>query len=181
MLADAKSLVERESAAEQQLDLLDPVSPEDMAWSQDELGPNAGNLAVLKHARAQKRGRKKGSRNRRTEDFTRYIMQFGRDPAITLMEIQATPPEVLVERSRMIDPVKRQMSYADAQQLRTRCAEGLMPYIHGKKPVEIDLTANGDFNLIIPGVNMSEADAGKAADGTFILDADYSEVDGVDD
>lgn len=143
LAGEAKALVEAAQVEEQQLDLLEPVSAEEMADAQDELGPNAGNLAVLRHAREKKRGRPKGSKNRRSDDFEQYIRQFGQDPAITLMQIQSTPPEVLVERSRQIDPVKRRLSYGDAQALRVRCAEGLLPYLHGKKPVTVDANIRG--------------------------------------
>ena len=132
LAGETHALVTKRRAQEEQLALLDPVAPEDMARAQEELGPDAGHLAVLDHARGKRKGRKPGSQNKRTEDFERYIRQFGRDPAITLMEIQSTPAEVLVERSKQIDPQKRRMSYADAQALRVRCAEGLMPYLHGK-------------------------------------------------
>lgn len=177
MVRQTRDLVAERRSQEEQLSLLEPVSPEEMARAQEALGPNAGGLAVLDHARASKAGRKPGSRNRKTEDFDRYIRQFGRDPAITLMEIQSTPPEVLVERSKLMDTDKRRMSYGDAQALRTRCAEALMPYMHGKKPISVDLNAKGDFNLIIPGVNMSESDAQRAAAGSFVLDAEYRDVE----
>jgi hypothetical protein len=181
LLRQSKDLVDGAGREERQLHLLDPLTPEEMAFAQEQLGPGAGQLAVMRHAREQRKqrgGRKPGSRNRRTDDFDRYIRQFGRDPAITLMEIQSTPPEVLVERSRMMDPAKRQMTYSDAQSLRVRCAETLMPYMHGKKPIAVEVDAKGDFNLLIPGVNIGEVDARQAADGTFVLDADYTELPG---
>jgi hypothetical protein len=143
LIAQSKALFESAAAEEQQLDLLDPVSPEEMALAQEALGPLAGNIAVLQHARKQKQGRPAGARNKRTDDFEAYIREFGRDPAVTLMQIQATDPEMLVERSRQMDPIKRRMSYADAQALRVRCAEALMPYLHSKKPVAVDATIRG--------------------------------------
>lgn len=144
LVDESKALIDAAVAEEEQLDLLAPVTPEEKAWAQEELGPNAGNLAVLKHAREKRgRGRPKNSRNRRTDDFENYIRQFGQDPAITLMQIQSTPEEVHVERSRQMDPVKRRLSYGDAQALRVRCAEALMPYLHGKKPVTADLNIRG--------------------------------------
>jgi hypothetical protein len=69
------------------------------------------------------------------------------------------------------------MTYGDAQSLRVRCAEALMPYMHGKRPVQVDLTASGDFNLIIPGVNVPIEDAAAAAAGEFVLEAEYLDVD----
>ncbi len=143
LVAQSKALFEAAAADEQQLDLLEPISPEEMAMAHEELGPNAGNIAVLQHARLKRKGRPPQSRNKRTDEFEAYIRQFGSDPAVTLMKIQATDAEMLVERSRLLDPIKRRMSYGDAQALRVRCAEALMPYLHGKKPVTVDATIRG--------------------------------------
>lgn len=166
----------RQVVKEQQLSLLGTPDPEDMEAARERLGPDAGNLVVLNEAR-RGRGRPKGSRNKRTEDFRRYALQFGQHPAITMMQIQNTAPEVLVERSRALDGPKRRLSYGDAQQLRLRAAEGLMPYMESKMPVAVELGVDGDFNLIIPGVNMSQEDAAAAAAGEFVLEADFNEVD----
>lgn len=171
ILSDSKAMVEAAAVEEQQLDLLEPVTPEDMAVAQEELGPRAGHLAVLRHARAAKRGRPKGAANRRTNDFVRYISQFGQDPAITLMQIQSTPAEVLVERSRQIDTDKRRLSYGDAQSLRVRCAEALMPFIHSKKPIAVDMSFSGVADLIIEGVTHT---SDELAD---IIEADFLPMD----
>jgi hypothetical protein len=101
-------------------------------------------------------------------------LSHGRHPAVTLMQIQSTP-EVLVERSAAIDPVKRRLSYGDAQNLIARCADILMPYIEGKKPISVAIDAKGDFNLLIPGFNISEGDARAAADGDFVIDGQLVE------
>ena len=180
LVGQTKALVEQARTREQQLELVDPLSPEEMAEAQERLGPNAGNLAVLADARANKRGRPKGSRNRRTDDFARYLLSFGPHPGVTMMKIQATPPEVLVERSRLLDPPKRRLSYGDAVDRILRSAEGLLPYFESKLPAKVQLEANGDFNLIVPGVNISEAEARDLADGTFVFDAEYHDVDGED-
>lgn len=175
LVGETKALVEGARAAEaQQLDLLGVPDPEAMAGARERLGPKAGQLAVLGDAR--KAGRRPGSRNKRTEDFRRYILGFGQHPALTMMQIQNTPPEVLVQRSAELDPPKRRMSYGDAQALRVRCAEGLMPFIESKQPVAVELGINGDFNLLLPGQNISNQDAVAAADGTFVL-GDWSEVE----
>lgn len=144
MVDQSKALVEAAEAEEQQLDLLDPLTAEEMVEAQSALGPNAGNLAVVRHAReARKRGRPLNSKNRRTDDFERYISQFGSDPAVALTRIHSTTPEMLVERSRQLDPVKRRLSYGDAQSMIIRAAEAMMPYRHSKKPVAIDHNVRG--------------------------------------
>lgn len=140
LVAEAKAMYEQAHSDEEQLSLLDPPTAEEMAWAQQELGPHAGRLAVLQHAR---KGRKRGSRNKRTQDFAKFIQSHGQDPAVVLAEIASTPEEIMVERSRMMDPVKRQMTWGDARAMRIRCAEALMPYVHGKQPVRVDATIRG--------------------------------------
>lgn len=145
-VAEAKALVDAAEAVEtEQLDLLaEPITTEEMLQARERLGPKAGNLTVLREAREErKRGRTPGSRNRRTDDFVRYLSQFGPDPAVVLMQIVGTPPEVMVEQSAALDPVKRRLSLGDAQALRVRAAETLMPYFHGKQPVRVDATIRG--------------------------------------
>jgi hypothetical protein len=178
-VADAKALVaDAASLTAEQLQFL--PSPEEMQDAERFLrqdtrrGPQQSEVLAEARRRA---GRKPGSRNRRTDDFARYILGFGQHPAVTMMQIQSTPPETLVERSAAMDPTKRRLSYGDAQALRIRCAEALLPYIEGKKPVAVDISVNGDYNLLIPGLNISEADARMAADGQFVFDADFSEID----
>lgn len=160
---DAQQQLALRAAEEEQLSLLDPVGPEDVLEAREALGPNAGNLSVLAEARARKRGRPAGARNKRTDDFARYILGFGRHPAITLMELQATAPEVLIENSKrekihsftkhgQPNKVTETMTYEAAQALRVRCAEALMPYLESKRPVAIDMSFSGVADLIIAGV-----------------------------
>lgn len=144
--AETKALIDAAIAEEsdEQFDLLEPISAEEAAEAQEELGPLAKPLTVLRHAREKrKQGRPKGVRNRRTADTIAYLGQFGPDPAVAMMKIIGESEEAMVARSRQIDPAKRQMSYADARAMRIRCAETMMPYFHGKQPVQIDHTIRG--------------------------------------
>lgn len=143
VLAQAKADLETREAEHEQLDLLEPITAEEMVEAQDALGPLAGRVAVLQEARKRRRGRPKGVRNRRTDDFAAYLSQFGPDPAVALMQIVATPEEMLVERSAAMDGSKRRLSYGDAMDRRLRAAEALMPYFHGKQPVRVDATIRG--------------------------------------
>lgn len=186
LLSQSQQLVTEAQADElRQMELLDPVTPEDMLEAREALGPSAGNYAVIREARKRKRGRPPGARNKRTEDFDRYLRQFGPDPAVTLMQIQATPQEVLIENSRRIRrrvrtergveiDVMQTMTYEAATSLRIRCAEALMPYLHGKKPLQVDLSFSGLSDLIIPGVTHT------AQEAQDIMEADYLPVDDVD-
>lgn len=142
----AKVLFDEAANAEaHQLDLLaEPLTAEEIADAQDQLGTNAGRLTVIHQARENRRaGRIPGSKNRRTDDFVRYLSQFGPDPAVVLMQIVGETEEAMLERSYANDPVKRRLSWGDARSMKIRAAETLMPYFHGKQPVKVDATIRG--------------------------------------
>ena len=156
LMAEAKRLVEAETAEQEQLDLLEPLTAEELAEARAELGANAGGLSVVKHAREARKGRPKGVKNRRTDDFVRYLSQFGPDPAVAAMQILAAPEEVHMERSRRermkvvgkgdsarVVLITEEMTYEAAQSARLRAADMLMPYWHSKKPVAVDATIRG--------------------------------------
>lgn len=175
-LRDAKALVEGAAAAEEQLDLLEPITPEEMEDAQLALGPSAGRVAVLQEARKRRAGRPKGVRNRRTDDLVAYLSQFGPDPAVALMQIIGTPAEILVERSAAMDTAKRRMSYGDAQAMRIRAAEAVLPYFHGKQPVRVDATVRGVIvQEHIGGHGSAEGGRSDYSDPIGVLDADWSE------
>lgn len=173
-------LDEARAETPQQLDMLDPVTPEEMLEAREILGPEAGRLSVLRHAReAKRRGRPPGARNKRTDDFKRYLLGFGQHPAITMMQIQSTPPEVLVEASQQpkvhsfrkdgtANLVTERMTYAEAQSLRIRCAEGLLPYLESKQPVAVDMTFTGVSDLFIEGVTHTRGEMADLTEGDFM-------------
>lgn len=152
---DIKRGHDADVAAEEQLSLLDPLSPEEMLDARQELGPNAGTLTVLRHARERRRGRPPGSKNKRSDDFSKYLLQFGQDPMIGAMRLVNTPPEVLVENSRreFVKYIGKEqkrvvwtaptMTYGDALSHIARARELLAPYLHSKKPVSVDHTIRG--------------------------------------
>lgn len=144
--AEAKRLHEEALAEErqEQMDLLEPLTAEELADAQEEMGPLAKPVAVMRHAREKRKaGRPKDARNRRTNDMVAYLAQFGPDPAVAMMKIIGDSEEAMVERSRAIDPSKRQLAWGDARAMRIRCAETMMPYFHGKQPVKVDATIRG--------------------------------------
>lgn len=167
LVAEAKRLVEEAAVEQEQLDLLDPMTAEEMALAHEQIGPNAQPLAVLKQARENRKGRKPGSRNRRTDDFAAYLGQFGPDPAIALMRIVAESEDAMVARSAQIDPVKRKLSWADARSMRIRAAEALLPYFHGKQPVRIDATIRGIH--VIEQIGDIRPTDGQVIDGAEIV------------
>lgn len=171
----AQQLLAEEVAKEEQLSLLDPLTADEIHEAREAMGAGAGMITVLQEARKRRAGRPKGVRNKRTDDFARYIAQFGQDPAITLMQIQSTPTEDLVMRSRLLDPPKRQMSVGDAESLRIRCAEALMPYIHSKKPVAVDATIRGI--MVVEEIGGAPRSAGTVIDAEPLGVLAFDETD----
>lgn len=171
----AQRLLAEAAAEEEQLSLLDPLTAEEISDVRDDIGHHAGLVTVMREARKRRAGRPKGVRNKRTDDFARYILQFGQDPAVTLMQIQSTPAEELVARSQMIDPPKRRMAMQDANSLIARCAEALMPYIHSKKPVAVDATIRGI--MVVEEIGGAPRSAGMVIDAEPLGVLAFDETD----
>lgn len=182
IMTDAQAQLDAQRVEAEQLDLLEPVTPEDIWDAREALGPDATPQQVTKAARASKRGRPAGSRNRRTDDLERWLLAQGQHPAVTLMQIQSTAPEVLMEASKRrkvhsfqkdgtANVVVEHMTYEAAQSLRARCADMLMPYLVGKKPITVDMTFSGVADLIIEGVTHTTSEVGD------ILDAEFAPAD----
>lgn len=179
VLGSVRDALDEARGEEEQLDLLDPITAEDVWDAREALGEAATPQEVTQAARARKAGRPKGSRNRRTDDLARYLMQFGQHPAITLMTIQNTAPEVLMEASKRrkvhsfqkdgtANVVVEHMTYEAAQSLRVRCADILLPYLESKKPVAVDMTFSGVADLIIEGVTHSASEVADIVDAEFV-------------
>lgn len=185
-LEDMRKAHQADMAAEEQLSLLDPVSPEEIVEAREELGPEAGTMTVLRHARARRRGRPKGARNKRTDDLAKYLLQFGEDPLVGAIRLASTPPEVLIEASRQEfvkivtlgagdnRRVERHvwtaptLGYAEAQSLIARARELAAPYIHGKKPVAIVHDFSGLKDLVIEGVTHSREEVDNIVEADFV-------------
>lgn len=167
LAAEAKALVDQAAAEEReaQLDMLEPLSAEELAYAQEELGASAKPLAVLHHAREARKGRPAGARNRRTAEMVAYLGQFGPDPAVALMKIIAESEDAMVARSMQVDSVKKQMSWAEARSMRIRAAETMIPYFHGKKPVAVDATIRGV--MVVENIGEVRAAAGVVIDGVL--------------
>lgn len=78
-------------------------------------------------------GRPAGALNRKTRvlgDYLRSLTSY-RDPALILAEAASRTPE---EIATQLGCTKY-----EAEKLRLGCAEALMPYLHGKMPVELQI------------------------------------------
>jgi hypothetical protein len=148
-----------------QEDLFEPFTSEDILRARDVIGSDAGALALLDEARSQRRGRPKGALNKDTEDTVAYLSQFGPDPAVAAMKIIATPPEILIERSRReVTRISKsgalvtyieEMSLAEAMAINMRMITEMLPFWHGKKAIVIDKRVHHDGLLVVAGVTHS--------------------------
>lgn len=97
---------------------------------------------------AHRRGRPKGSRNRRSEDLVRYILAKHSHPLLVLAETYSRPVHVLA--------AELNCTPLEAFQLQQRAATELAPYIESKKPVAVQV----DSRVIQLTIHAGEPDAG---------------------
>lgn len=113
---------------------------EEVLAIQDELDCDMA-AAVREHRRRSGAGgRKKGSRNKRNDDFARYLLQFGPHPGITLMRIQGRPVELLA--------AELGCDKLAAAHLQARAASELMPFMESKMPVKADVALHGQVTWV---------------------------------
>jgi hypothetical protein len=96
-------------------------------------------------------GRPRGARNRKTKAFEDWFFAKGyKDPAQLLAEIVSADPIALraqVPGADMLDVIKAQIAAAGE----------LMPYLHGKKPIDLNVTGEVLPTLILmTGTNQLE-------------------------
>lgn len=173
-------------AREEQLDLLNPVTAEEMVEAREELGPDAGHMTVLRHARERRRGRPLGAKNKRSDDLAKYLLQFGEDPLVGAMRLATAAPEVLIEASKQEKVhsfskageariVIERLTYGEAVALQMRARELIAPYIHGKKPVQVVHDFSGLKDLVIEGVTHTREEVEDIVDADFIAIEDQRE------
>ena len=118
----------------------------DVLAIQMELGAGAtvAQAVTEYRRRAGAGGRKRGSKNRRTDDFSRWLLSHGPHPGLFLTRVLARPVEMLAAEARC--------DVKDALALQIRCADILLPFHEGKKPVEVNVNGKGGMALYIGGM-----------------------------
>lgn len=121
---------------------------------QAELGEGATlQMAVTEYRRrAGAGGRKRGSKNKRTDDFSRWLLSHGPHPGLFLTRVLARPTELLAAELRC--------DVKEALDRQIRCADILLPYHEGKKPVEVAISGKGGMALVLPGMMPGTVDGG---------------------
>lgn len=96
-------------------------------------------------AEARKAGRPRGAMNRRNAEFRRWYLTKYAHPLEVLGSTISRPVEALA--------AELGCTKLEAFQLQQRAAVELAPYVEGKMPVTVDLTARSDVHLVVPGLN----------------------------
>lgn len=100
--------------------------------------PSAGEKQETEH---RGRGRAPGSRNKRTIEWTEYLLSRYASPLEVLAQIATMPVKDLVASLRC--------TKLEALQEKRFAAIALLPYLHAKQPVAIDITKRQVVNLNI--------------------------------
>ena len=121
--------------------------------------PKSGELPgdALRRIRAsQGRGRPEGARNKRNEKVAKWFIERFGDPLTALGEIMNSPLDVLYEQMVLAqggEAKGKRVTGRDALEIKLRAINDVLPYIHGKQPIAIDVTGKADAVIFIPGLN----------------------------
>lgn len=112
---------------------------------------------------AQRRGpgRPPGSRNRRTEEWTDFILGNYRSPLLFLAETYTRPAAVLA--------AELNCKMQDAFKMQVAAAEALAPFVHQKQPVAVQVDASGIVTLVLEAGGIGQA-AGQAGDDAIVIE-----------
>ena len=114
------------------------------------------------------RGRPKGSKNKRTEDWTEYLLNNYRSPLIMFAETYSRPTAALALELRC--------TFEEAFKIQMDAAKQLAPYVHQKLPQAIEI--EGDKGLINLTMVVTEAYAAiQSNTGIKIIDAETVEIE----
>lgn len=108
-----------------------------------------------------KGGRKPGSRNKRTEEVTRWLLSQGRHPILVMMEAYGQSPQELCIRIGILTPTADQL--LDVFKLQLRMAEAVAPYVAQRQAQAIQLDGKGGLTIAFEGVSLP-ARGGQAGD-----------------
>lgn len=106
------------------------------------------------------RGRPAGSQNKASKDIARYFVGKYGDPLDALGEIITSPVDVLYEQMKLAqggESKSKRITGKDALALKLSAIDTVLPYIHGKQAIKVDMTKRHDVILNIPGLTDTAA------------------------
>lgn len=135
-------------------------------------------------------GRPKGARNRKTEAFEAWYFARFKDPAVFLgelvtMDARALQQLAIEDRYSILEregKVAEVPGLLEIIKLQMAAAGELMPYLHGKKPIDVNVSAELLPTLIIAaGLNQVDqarllAEAKAMSVGAPLVDAEANEI-----
>lgn len=134
-----------------QADLLDGLEPERVGALD---APSPLSLAVSPRGP----GRRPGSRNKRTDAVSAWLLSQGRHPVLVMMEAYQLTPAQLADRIGLQPGdggLYDNELLLDLYKLQMRMAETAAPYVAQKLPQAVTLeTPGGDFALSFVGVSL---------------------------
>ena len=133
-------------------------------------------------------GRPKGAQNRKSRDFEKWYAAMGyRDPMMVLGELVSTDPVELqawyIAHERVVKPLGKGRFVQDVPTLaeinrdRAKAAETIAPYLHGKKPVELQIIDERLPALIID-LGTDQLERGRQLADAQVLSIGGPELDG---
>jgi hypothetical protein len=108
-------------------------------------------------------GRPPGARNKRTAEWVEFILSRYRSPLLALAEIYSRPVDVLTQELGC--------TRLEAFQEQRRAAEALLPYLHQKQPLAVQVDSRGVVQLVLVDGNQGEApiaEDGLVLDGKLV-------------
>lgn len=158
------------------------------ARSRHDFGDPFGDAAELAERRG-KRGRPKGALNVKTKDFERYYASMGYlDPLVGDARFISADPVALLAWFEEHEPVKkRRPSLWEIVREQNAVRDALKPYLHGKKPVQVEIIDERLPTLIVDLGTNQLADARRLAEqqqlaiGSPLVEGEANEINNLED
>ena len=126
------------------------------------------------------RGRPKGAQNKKTQVFEKYYAARGfTDPLMVLGDLVSADPIALWEWLKENNPGAK-VTLLDVIELIRKSANDLAPYLHGKKPIDVNITDERLPMLVIDSGN-NQLDEDRRNDGSLSIVEQLIELANVKD